>query len=101
MGLLEGLLEWTEGLVGIIGVLALLAVIGVGIFFAGTLVVLFVGVPFEEFTHDKNLNLRPARVVIMIGLAIGLFLVRWYLPLAAAALAVIIFWIKELGTLPS
>jgi hypothetical protein len=84
MALLEWLFESAMGLAGIFGVLILLLFIGAGLFFVGTFMVIVPGFLIEEFTHDKNFKLMPWRVVIVVVVVVGLFLIRWYLPFAIA-----------------
>jgi len=54
MGLIELLFESAMGFAGVIGVFILLLLIGAGIFFVGSLMVLVPGVLIELFTHDKH-----------------------------------------------
>jgi hypothetical protein len=99
MGLVKGLLEWAAGTAGLIGVFVLLLFIGSGIFVVGSFMVLIPGFLIEVFTHDKNFKLVPWRVALVIGVVVGLFMVRWYLPFAiAAAIGLIGMLIELMGT---
>ena len=99
MGLIEALFEWAAGFAGIIGVFILLLFIGGGIFFIGAFVVLIPGFLIEVFTHDRNFKLIPWRVALVIGVVLGLSMIRWYLPLAiAGAIGFIGMFIEITGT---
>ena len=84
MALLEWLFESAMGFAGIFGVFILLLFLCAGVFFVGTFMVIVPGFLIEEFTHDRNFKLMPWRVVIVVTVVIGLFLIRWYLPFAIA-----------------
>jgi hypothetical protein len=99
MGFLEALFEWAAGLAGIFGVFILLLFIGAGVFIVGSFMVLIPGVLIETFTHDENFRLIPWRVALVIGVVVGLFLIRWYLPFAiAGAIGLIGMFIELIGT---
>ena len=68
-------------------------------FFVGTFMVLIPGALIEVFTHDKNFKLIPWRVALVIGVVVGLFMIRWYLPFAiAGAVGLIGMFIEITGT---
>src|ERR1035438_4375237 len=96
MALVEWLFESAMGFAGIIGVFILLLFLGAGVFFVGTFMVLIPGVLIEEFTHDRNFTLMPWRVVIVVAVMLGLFLIRWYLPFAIAGAIGLIGMLMEL-----
>ena len=96
MGFLEALFEWAAGLAGIFGVFILLLFIGAGVFIVGSFMVLIPGVLIETFTHDENFRLIPWRVALVIGVVVGLFLIRWYLPFAIAGAVGLIAMVIEL-----
>jgi hypothetical protein len=99
MGFLEALFEWAAGLAGIFGVFILLLFIGAGVFIVGSFMVLIPGVLIETFTHDENFRLIPWRVALVIGVVVGLFLIRWYLPFAiAGAIGLVGMFIELIGT---
>jgi hypothetical protein len=99
MALPEGLFESAMAFAGIFGVLILLLFLGAGLFFVGTFMVIVPGFLIEEFTHDKNFKLIPWRVVLLIVVAGGLFLIRWYLPFAiAGAIGLIGMFFELIGT---
>ena len=99
MGFLEALFEWAAGLAGIFGVFFLLLFIGAGIFFVGAFMVLIPGVLIEVFTHDEDFRLIPWRVALVIGVVVGLFLIRWYLPFAiAGAIGLVGMFIELIST---
>jgi len=100
MGLIELLFESAMGFAGVIGVFILLLLIGAGIFFVGSLMVLVPGVLIELFTHDKHsYKLIPWRAALVIGVVVGLFLIRWYLPLAiAGGIGLIVLLLEVIGT---
>jgi hypothetical protein len=96
MALVEWLFESALGFAGIFGVFFLLLFLAAGIFFVGTFMVLIPGVLIEEFTHDRNFKLMPWRVVIVVAVVLGLFLIRWYLPFAIAGAIGLIGMLMEL-----
>jgi hypothetical protein len=96
MALLEWLFESALAFAGIFGVFFLLLFLCAGAFFVGTFMVLIPGVLIEAFTHDKNFKLISWRVALVVGVAAGLFLIRWYLPFAIAAAVGLIGMIIEL-----
>ena len=96
MALVEWLFETSMGFTGIIGVFILLLFLGAGVFFVGTFMILVPGVLIEEFTHDRNFKLMPWRVVIVVAVVLGLFLIRWYLPFAIAGAIGLIGMLMEL-----
>ena len=99
MGFLEALFEWAAGLAGIFGVFILLLFIGAGVFIVGSFMVLIPGVLIETFTHDENFRLIPWRVALVIGVVVGLFLIRWYLPFAiAGAIGLVGMFVELIGT---
>jgi hypothetical protein len=99
VGLIEWLFEWATGFAGIIGVFILLLFLGAGIFFVGIFVIIVPGVLVEVFTHDENFKLIPWRVALVIGVLVGLFLIRWYLPFAiAGAIGLVGMFIELIGT---
>src|ERR1035438_6295548 len=99
VGLIEWLFEWAAGFAGIIGVFILLLFIGAGIFFVGIFVIIVSGVLVEVFTHDEDFKLIPWRVALVIGAAVGLFLIRWYPPFAVVlAIGLIGMFIELIGT---
>jgi hypothetical protein len=99
MGFLEALFEWAAGLAGIFGVFILLLFIGAGVFIVGSFMVLIPGVLIETFTHDENFKLIPWRVALVIGVVVGLFLIRWYLPFAiAGAIGLVGMFIELIST---
>jgi hypothetical protein len=99
MGFLEALFEWAAGLAGIFGVFILLLFIGAGVFIVGSFMVLIPGVLIETFTHDENFRLIPWRVALVIGVVVGLFLIRWYLPFAiAGAIGLVGMFIELIST---
>ena len=99
VSLIEWLFEWATGFAGIIGVFILLLFLGAGIFFVGIFVIIVPGVLVEVFTHDENFKLIPWRVALVIGVLVGLFLIRWYLPFAiAGAIGLIGMFIELIGT---
>ena len=99
MAFLEGLTQWAMGLAGIFGVLILLLLLGACIFYLGIFMVLIPGALIEAFTHDRNFKLVPWRVALVIGVVVGLFLIRWYLPFAiAGAIGLIGMFIELIGT---
>src|ERR1035441_3375643 len=99
MGLIEWLFEWAEGFAGIVGVFILLLFLGAGIFFLGTFMLIVPGVLVEVFSHDENFKLIPWRVALVIGVLVGLFLIRWYLPFAiAGAIGLVGMFIELIGT---
>src|ERR1035441_10076564 len=53
MILIECLFEWAGEFAGIIGVFIVLLLVGAGVFFVGTYVLLVPGVLIEEFIHDE------------------------------------------------
>jgi len=96
MALLEWLFESAMGFAGIFGVFFLLLFLAAGIYFVGAFMVLIPGVLIEEFTHGKDCKLMPWRVVIVVAVVIGLFLIRWYLPFAIAGAVGLIGMLMEL-----
>ena len=96
MALLEWLFESAIAFAGIFGVLILLLFLGAGVFFVGTFMVMVPGFLIEEFTHDKNFMLIPWRVVLVIVVAGGLFLIRWYVPFAIAGAVGLVGMFMEL-----
>jgi xanthosine utilization system XapX-like protein len=61
--------------------------------------VLIPGVLIETFTHDENFRLIPWRVALVIGVVVGLFLIRWYLPFAiAGAIGLVGMFIELIST---
>ena len=96
MAFLEGLTQWAMGLAGIFGVLILLLLLGACIFYLGIFMVLIPGALIEAFTHDRNFKLVPWRVALVIGVVVGLFLIRWYLPFAIAGAVGLIAMVIEL-----
>ena len=100
MALLGELFEAAMSFAGILGVLALILAIIFGLVFWLTFSVVGVGLPVEIFTHDQRGNLIPWRVVLVICVTVGLFLVRWYLPFAicgAAGVVAICFEVFSSG----
>jgi hypothetical protein len=87
MGLLGELLEAAMNLAGIVGILALIVGILTGFAFLGIFTLVGVGIPVHIFTHDEKERFLPGRMAIVIIVTIGLFLIRWYTPLAIAAAA--------------
>ena len=53
MSLIECLFEWAGEFAAIIGVFIVLLLVGAGVFFVGTYVLLVPGVLIEEFIHDE------------------------------------------------
>lgn len=96
MALLEWLFESAMGFAGIFGVFFLLLFLAAGIFFVGSFMVVVPGALIEEFTHDRNFKLMPWRVVIVVAVMLGLFLIRWYLPFAIAGAIGLIGMLMEL-----
>jgi len=68
--------------VGVLGVLAILLAVIFGVAFWAIFSFAAVGIPVEIFIHDKKFNLVPWRAVLLIGVTVGLFVIRWYLPFA-------------------
>ncbi|MGA8740611.1 MAG: hypothetical protein WB561_05430 [Terracidiphilus sp.] len=98
MGLLAELFEAAANLAGIIGILTLIVAIVTGVAFLGIFSIVGVGIPVEIFTHDKNERFLHHRMLLVIALAIGLFLIRWYLPFAICAAAGVVALLIEVGT---
>lgn len=99
MGLLGELFEAAMSFAGILGVLALIVAILIGLGFLVVFSVLCVGLPIEIFTHDQRGKLIPWRVALVIGVTVGLFLIRWYLPFAiAGTVGLVGMFIELIGT---
>jgi len=98
MGLLGELFEFAMNLAGIIGILALIVAILMAVAFLGVFSFVGVGIPVEIFIHDKNGRLLPHRMLLVIALVIGLFLIRWYLPFAICAAAGVVALLIEVYT---
>src|ERR1035441_1807257 len=98
MGLLGELFEAAMHIAGIIGILALIAAILMGVAFLGVFSIVGVGIPVEIFTHDRDERFLPHRMVLVIALVIGLFLIRWYLPFAICAAACVVALLIEVCT---
>jgi hypothetical protein len=96
---IECLFEWAGEFAGIIGVFIVLLLVGAGVFFVGTYVLLVPGVLIEEFIHDESFQLIPWRAALVIGVVTGLLLIRWYLPFAiAGAIGLIGMFFELIGT---
>ena len=98
MALLGELFEAAMNLAGVIGILALIVAIAMGVAFLGIFSIAGVGIPVEIFTHDKDERFLPHRMLLVIALVIGLFLIRWYLPLAICAAACVVALLIEVCT---
>ena len=96
---IEWLFEWAGEFAAIIGVFIVLLLVGAGVFFVGTFVLLVPGVLIEEFIHDESFQLIPWRAALVIGVVTGLLLIRWYLPFAiAGAIGLISMFFELIGT---
>ena len=82
MGFIEGLVEWAMGMAGLMGVFIMLLLIAVPVFVVGVFMVLVPWLLIEDLTHDEDSKLIPWRVALIIFAVVGLFAIRWYLPLA-------------------
>lgn len=69
-----------------------------GVAFLAIFSIVGVGIPIEIFTHDKNERFLPHRMVLVLALVIGLFLIRWYLPFAICATAGVVTLLIEICT---
>jgi hypothetical protein len=92
------LLGTLETTIALMTVLFVLILVGSVLYGVGLLLFACVVLPIAMFIGDTANDFHPGRLALVIGVAVGLFLIRWYLPLIALAVLGIVFIFIEVFT---
>ena len=93
--MIEFLVGCAESFVGLMVIILVLGFVAIGIVFLLGVVFVLASIPIMVFVEDPNYRVRPERVFFLIALAVGLFLIHWWLIPIALAVMFSVWWIMQ------